>query len=438
MRIYNFSKVVGNVSTVKLMQTALKRNTFPKFTILSGIPGTGKSTCAEIAGLTLTCQNPNNGEPCLMCKSCKQNLQALKTTGESKNLIKKNLGILNSRKDVLDLIKEIFVLQTPIGNNVYILEEAHSLEQSEQTALLEEIDRLDNNTFIILCTTKQTKLLPELRSRAINFTFNRLNDKESKLLFDRCCISCGITKTTSSVASMVIRYAKGVPRDLTNIVEFISKNEATEEDIATFLNCVDTSLFTELLENMNMGLQYAISTMDYICSSYPIDVITEQFKNYFSDVMFLILGDIAGPFNTKEKKLLKSFLTPSIVLSIAKQLETLHYNNLSDSDLKMTFIKIAQIINKKKVSDIYKENSRNASEQNVSAESLNKELVKDKINAENVEIKTLTSDSFRQLSKQFGNSKSVVQSQQAKPVINTEDSKQNDSNTKELHVFGGE
>ena len=64
--------------------------------------------------------------------------------------------------------------------------------------------------------------------------------------------------------------------------------------------------------------------------------------------------------------------------------------------------------------------------------------MKDKINTQNAEIKTLTSDSFRQLSKQFGNSKSVVQSQQTKPVINTEDSKQNDSNTKELHVFGGE
>ena len=77
MRIYNFSKVVGNTTTVKLMKGALANNKFPRFSICAGLPGTGKSTCANIAALSLTCENPFNGEPCLQCESCKKNLEAI-------------------------------------------------------------------------------------------------------------------------------------------------------------------------------------------------------------------------------------------------------------------------------------------------------------------------------------------------------------------------
>lgn len=438
MRIYNFDKVIGNVSTVRLIKNSLKNQAYPKFSILYGIPGTGKSTCAEIAGLSLTCMNPVEGQPCLKCKSCIQNLQALKTTGQSNNLIKKNLGILNSRKDVLEMIKEIFVLEASVGNNVYILEEAHSLSQQDQTALLEEIDRLSENTYIILCTTKQTKLLPELRSRAINFTFNRLNQQESKLLFDMTCQQLDIKKTKSSVASMVIRYAKGVPRDLVNLVEFISANEPTEEDIASFLNCIDSSVFTELISAMNSGLQETIVTMDLLFSNYPTDVILDQFKNYFSEVMFYILGGISENLTPKDKRELKRILSPSTVLKICKQLESVQSVNTTESELKMSFIKLTQIIRNSQISDIHRENKKLASKQQVKATALQSELDKDKLEAQVVKDTALTPEIFKKFT-QKQESKLVKESLQTEPVdTSIKQNKVGDLDMKELDVFGGD
>ena len=437
MRIYDFNKVVGNASTVRLIKNSLKNQAYPKFSILYGLPGTGKSTCAEIAGLSLTCMNPKDGSPCLECKSCKQNLEALKTTGQSKNLIKKNIGILNSRKDVLEMIKEIFVLQASVGNNVYILEEAHSLNQADQTALLEEIDRLSENTYIILCTTKQTRLLPELRSRAINFTFNRLAQHESKLLFDMTCQQLGVKKTKSSIASMIIRYAKGIPRDLVNLVEFINANNPSEEDIASFLNYIDSEQFTELISSMGTGVRETALTLESLMSNHTSDVILDQFKEYFSNVMFFIIGGIGENLSPKEKKILKTILSPSTVLKVCKQLETTNSNTISESEIKMLFIKLTQIIKGANISDIHRENKKMASKQSVNANSLKAELAKDELESEIVQTTTLTAEVFKKFTQQ--NAKPVQTPTEPKPVNSSiEKDKASTTSVQELNVFGGD
>ena len=435
MRLYNFSDVVGNSSTIRLIKNSLNKQAFPKFTILSGVPGTGKSTCAEIAGLYLTCEHPNNGEPCLACRSCTQNIKALKTTGQSTNLIKKNLGKLNSRKDVLDLIKEIFVLQAPIGNNVYILEEAHSLTSQDQTALLEEIDRLDVNTYIIVCTTKLTKLIPELRSRAINFNFNRLNSTESKLLFDKTCSRLGIGRTKPSIASMIINYSRGVPRDMVNLIEFVNDNSPSEEDIANFLNIIDNSIFTELLINMRNSLEDTIITMDYLFNNYSYDMIIEQFKNYFVDVMFLITGGIKGNFSQKEVTALKGLLNTQDVFKISKLIQGVNPNNTGENDLKLLLIKIRQTIASVPVSAIISESTKQASKQHVTADRLYKENKKIREERHTVNDNKLTKkellDSLR------GNTKV---SEDNMPNTNTsekEDNRTKPSTTK-LNIFGGD
>ena len=59
MRIYNFDRVIGNTGTVNVIKTSLRDGVFNNFTIFSGLPGTGKSTCAEISALALTCEHPS-------------------------------------------------------------------------------------------------------------------------------------------------------------------------------------------------------------------------------------------------------------------------------------------------------------------------------------------------------------------------------------------
>ena len=139
MRLYDYDDVVGNTATLAIMRQSLHNGMFPHISVYGGVYGTGKSTCAEITAMALTCENEKNDNPCGVCPTCKANIQAFQTTGESSWVHKVNVGQKNSKADVDDMIRDIFVLQSGNRNSVYIIEEAHSLNDAQQTALLEEL-----------------------------------------------------------------------------------------------------------------------------------------------------------------------------------------------------------------------------------------------------------------------------------------------------------
>lgn len=228
MRIYTFDQLIGNQHCISILKTCITQGTLPHFTIFHGIGGTGKSTCAEITALAMTCQHTMNGSPCLECTSCKSNLDAIKSGTKSSTVAKINLGRENTKTDVDRMIKEIFTLQSSERNCVYILEEAHALSTALQTSLLEEIDRLDSKTYIILCTTKLNDLIPELRSRAVLFQFKRLTDKESRLLLDKYLQDNRISMEEEAKLA-ILNYTKGIPREIVTSTEFLSRNTKTLE-----------------------------------------------------------------------------------------------------------------------------------------------------------------------------------------------------------------
>lgn len=363
MRLYRFKDLIGNRASIKMLSKALSNNALPNFIIISGAPGTGKSTSAEITGLRLTCMNPIGEEPCLQCESCRSNLKALKTSGESMNLVKKNLGLNNSKRDVEQIIKEIFILKGSLGNSVYILEEAHALDKNGQTALLEEIDRIDKDTYMIICTTKPYALLPELRSRAITFTFSSLNTEDLNILFDMTCARLKIKSPDKVTKQMLINYSKGVPRDLVNIIEFVSKNSASDADIKEFLGEIPTSLFIDLFSSMKLGLPYLIPFLEDIMRTINVNDLLYRIKEFLLDVLFLVEGNIGDKFTAKEKKEIKAIFTSSNIGKISSIFNKLDSKNINDVDFKYAVIKAYKVFNKSNVGAILTNNSKDASKQ---------------------------------------------------------------------------
>lgn len=396
MRIYNFKDVIGNANTVRLLQKSLVKKALPHFILLSGIPGTGKSTCAEITGLYLTCDNPIDGEPCLKCKNCINNIKALQTTGASLNLIKKNLGLLNTKKDITEIIKEIFVLKGGTGPSVYIFEEIHSLSSSDQTSFLEEIDRLDSNTFIIGCTTKTYKLIPELRSRALPFNFNRLNKTESKLLFDRTCYKLGVSGITPSVFNMVFNHSKGVPRDMVAMIQFIQDTQPTKEEISKFLGNVDSSIFTQLFYSMTLDTRSLVLSIDALLAQYTPDIIIEQLKEYFLNCIFYIEGGLNETFSKEDRDMINAIGLNNHMYKIAGILEKLNSHESSENDLKFALLRIKQLINNKTLKSIYDENSQLAAVQNINAQKAYKDLEKSTSDTDDV-LNKLDKTSFMKI-----------------------------------------
>jgi len=367
MRIFRISDMVGNTTVLSLLGKSLHNGTTPKFVILSGAIGTGKSSAAESAGLRLTCQTSQSQEPCLECASCKSNIQALQTTGRSMNLVKVNLALLDTNKDVTDIIREIFHLRGAVGNNVYIIEEFQSLKDLQQMKFLEEIDRLSENTFVFLPTNKPQSLIPDIKSRALNLHFNRLNDNEASLLFDRTVAKLGLKKPSSDVKRMVVKYSRGTARDMVKLIEFIANTQPTDDQIRSFLNMMDNSVFLGLFFSTKQSMFGMADAVDRLLRQYPLETVLVNIKEFLFNAVLNFEGEIRDEFTKAERETLKQLFTEESLSRTLLIFEKLNIYNCTEIDFKLTMMKVRQSMIGKRFESIISDNKQAASAQSLTA-----------------------------------------------------------------------
>lgn len=357
MRIYTFDQLIGNQHCISILKTCITQGTLPHFTIFHGIGGTGKSTCAEITALAMTCQHTMNGSPCLECTSCKSNLDAIKSGTKSSTVAKINLGRENTKTDVDRMIKEIFTLQSSERNCVYILEEAHALSTALQTSLLEEIDRLDSKTYIILCTTKLNNLIPELRSRAVLFQFKRLTDKESRLLLDKYLQDNRISMEEEAKLA-ILNYTKGIPREIVTSTEFLSRNTKTLEELLDHIQQINDTVYFELFQVLATGTIYDLNCyLKEEVDKYDIRNFINGLKEFYINMFFQIEGNVdtlAQTSNVMEFTSVSEILKKVDRFSLGNLINKLP-SNAKRVDLSFFLINLYQYFHNKKTSDIVRE-----------------------------------------------------------------------------------
>ena len=357
MRIYTFDQLIGNQHCISILKTCITQGTLPHFTIFHGIGGTGKSTCAEITALAMTCQHTMNGSPCLECTSCKSNLDAIKSGTKSSTVAKINLGRENTKTDVDRMIKEIFTLQSSERNCVYILEEAHALSTALQTSLLEEIDRLDSKTYIILCTTKLNDLIPELRSRAVLFQFKRLTDKESRLLLDKYLQDNRISMEEEAKLA-ILNYTKGIPREIVTSTEFLSRNTKTIEELLDHIQQINDTVYFELFQVLATGTIYDLNCyLKEEVDKYDIRNFINGLKEFYINMFFQIEGNVdtlAQTSNVMEFTSVSEILKKVDRFSLGNLINKLP-SNAKRVDLSFFLINLYQYFHNKKTSDIVRE-----------------------------------------------------------------------------------
>lgn len=357
MRIYTFDQLIGNQHCISILKTCITQGTLPHFTIFHGIGGTGKSTCAEITALAMTCQHTMNGSPCLECTSCKSNLDAIKSGTKSSTVAKINLGRENTKTDVDRMIKEIFTLQSSERNCVYILEEAHALSTALQTSLLEEIDRLDSKTYIILCTTKLNDLIPELRSRAVLFQFKRLTDKESRLLLDKYLQDNRISMEEEAKLA-ILNYTNGIPREIVTSTEFLSRNTKTLDELLDHIQQINDTVYFELFQVLATGTIYDLNCyLKEEVDKYDIRNFINGLKEFYINMFFQIEGNVdtlAQTSNVMEFTSVSEILKKVDRFSLGNLINKLP-SNAKRVDLSFFLINLYQYFHNKKTSDIVRE-----------------------------------------------------------------------------------
>lgn len=244
-----WSDIVGQTHITRVLADGLRTGNFPVRILMSGPPGTGKSSIAELSAKALMCDNLNDINPCGECASCL-----------NKRLIKKfNMGEYNKKrskyskddtddKDVLEIIHEIFNYESIEGKAVYILEEINALSKENQIPFLEEMTKMPENVYIILCTNHKYEIIKEMRDRCIEADFTIPSRSECVEYAKNVIISEHYPVPSDESLKDFCNLCHNEPRKIINYLQLFSSNGFSSDNLREFFNIASNAIMDSLLE----------------------------------------------------------------------------------------------------------------------------------------------------------------------------------------------
>ena len=170
-----FSAVIGQQPIVQTLKNQIKSGRIAHAYLFNGTRGTGKTTTARILARAINCENPQDGEPCGQCPTCKT------LAGENNlDILEIDAASNGSVDQVRDLCQKVAYPPQSCRYKVIIIDEVHSLSTSAASfnALLKTLEEPPEHAVFILATTDPQKLPPTILSRCQRFDFKRIGTKD--------------------------------------------------------------------------------------------------------------------------------------------------------------------------------------------------------------------------------------------------------------------
>ena len=367
MNKFQFSSVVGNFTTIQFLKRDLCTGASGKLLLFHGDVGTGKSSTALIYALTHTCENPTENGPCLECDTCKRNLLAISKGQSSPVLSIINMGMYRKSTDALELINQIFVLQT-VGKTVYILEEFHLLPKDVQANFLREIDNMSSELKIILTTSSLSHINEAISSRANKFMFARLNRADARRLIR--LYHPGIAYS-EEVLEILFEISNYTPRDILVNIEFLLKTGASDTDIRDYLQYISVDDFLELFSALDRG---DISTQSMILgelrSRVSMHNLEISLRKFVLNALYCVSGCADSVFTKEQQEVVGKLFTQQYLFKILTELDKTQFTHTYAVD--NLFFKLLYYKNRDSlaavVTDVHKEaQSKSISTQRVAS-----------------------------------------------------------------------
>jgi DNA polymerase III subunit gamma/tau len=209
--------VIGQDQAVQILRGALKRqDDINPLTLFCGPHSTGKTTLAWLLALYANCKNPDAGEACRKCSSCKNIITAIRDGRNGQAVIEK--AVSDRGIDAIRSMEAQAEYRTPSRYRWFILDEAHNLTKQAFDAALRLFEKPPKQSRFILCTTDPSKFPATIISRSFVFNLKAITPEvTAKKLLYPVCKREGVD-LSKRILLQVAQSVQGHPRDALNVL----------------------------------------------------------------------------------------------------------------------------------------------------------------------------------------------------------------------------
>ena len=176
-RPLTFDDVYGQEHVTSILRHQVAEGKTSHAYLFCGSRGTGKTTCAKLLARALNCENPDNGNPCGVCDTCRGIL-----SGAITDVIEMDAASNNGVDNIRDIREDVAYAPSECKKRVFIIDEVHMLSTSAFNALLKTLEEPPEHIVFILATTEMHKIPATILSRCQRYDFRRI---ASPVIVDR-------------------------------------------------------------------------------------------------------------------------------------------------------------------------------------------------------------------------------------------------------------
>lgn len=323
MKLTNF---IGNEKVIDRLSKLMESGRFPHALIIEGEEGIGKKTLAKDIACALVCRG--NDKPCGECSQCKKAIAAIHP--DISEYIPAGTANSFHVDTVRNIINDAYVQPNEADYKIYILANAHCMNQNAQNALLKILEEPPKYVVFILTTNSKSALLSTVLSRSVCVSLEGVDIERAANYITSHCENVDYNTAKKTVETFNGNIGKAID----------SLQDSKTSELVDVCNKICKALAT--------SNEYEMMTL---CSVFQKDRQSVVFacdllKSIFRDALFA--GESSEHISGQEESaaLLKSSLSRQSLIKLINTCDELKSTALSNANNALLITKFCYSLNR--------------------------------------------------------------------------------------------
>lgn len=323
MKLTNF---IGNEKVIDRLSKLMESGRFPHALIIEGEEGIGKKTLAKDIACALVCRG--NDKPCGECAQCKKAVAAIHP--DISEYIPAGTANSFHVDTVRNIINDAYVQPNEADYKIYILANAHCMNQNAQNALLKILEEPPKYVVFILTTNSKSALLSTVLSRSVCVSLEGVDIERAANYITSHCENIDYNTAKKTVETFNGNIGKAID----------SLQDSKTSELVDVCNKICKALAT--------SNEYEMMTL---CSVFQKDrqgvvFACDLLKSIFRDALFA--GESSEHISGQEESaaLLKSSLSRQSLIKLINTCDELKLTALSNANNALLITKFCYSLNR--------------------------------------------------------------------------------------------